>query len=66
MSFTDDDLKRFQKWLFDCSMSDKFYCRTTEIKSLLARLEAAEDVASHVTDCPITLLDKWKKSKGEL
>lgn len=40
--FTDKDLKRFKSWIDDCYESDKFYCRTSEIEALIARMEAAE------------------------
>lgn len=73
--FTDDDLKRFKEWAIDCLESDKFYCRTHEIASLLARLEAAEAVCEtyqHFTTSvyhrycgSLEAMDKWLKASGK-
>lgn len=62
MPFTDEDLKRLKDGLdnkISISLSD------AQFKALLARLEAAEDVASHVTDCPLVFIERWRKAAGK-
>jgi len=67
MSFTDDDLKQLKGNLRDKIEHEYLTFTRLEIKALLARLEAAEDVASYHgdTNVPVTILDAWLASKGE-
>lgn len=75
MTFTDEDLKRLK----DLSNSeDSFRGAVSAVKldilALLARLEAAEEVASYFANHPDgahwwpyaqNALEAWRKSKGE-
>ena len=55
MVFSDDDLKRFKK-IFE---------NHGKIKALIARLEAAEDLASYAENPPVTIYERWTKAAGK-
>ena len=63
MTFTDDDLK-----LFVLNQEDEVVIPKDKFQALLARLEAAENLAAHDhCGCSgrIDLEDAWRKSAGK-
>jgi hypothetical protein len=67
-TFTDTDLKRLKRYIERAKETPKRLIELPEIELefLLARLEAAEAVASHYGDgTPISLIEAWRKAAGK-
>ena len=67
MAFTDAQLKYLKENYEGLNDNSGCVLVKPDMEDLLARLKAAENVASYVSEslCPTALMEAWRKSKGQ-